>query len=143
MNRAQKRQQAAEVKRKRKFAASPKAMADYAARARLWARGATLTGRQIGDALEGEWTFAPTVPHYKHRDVADYATHTPLRWHIVARCICRKPDGDDYVMESEAECGQAQKINELRGVRDELMTECHKKVNTKHIWDEVYIMRVL
>jgi hypothetical protein len=143
MNRQQRRQQEASAKRKRKFAANPKAMAAYADRARLWAKGAVLTGRHIGDELEGDWTFAPTVPHEKRGDVAMYATHTPLRWHIVAKCICRTPTNDRYTVEAEAECGQAQHISELHDLRKDLMRQCHDQINVLHIWDEIYVMRVL
>ena len=143
MNRQARRQQAAETKRRRKLTANGKALAAYADRARLWAKGATLTGRHIGGELEGDWTFAPTVPHDKRQAVAEYATHTPLRWHIVARCICRKPDGDYYIAEAKAECGQAQHVGELHGLREELIWQCRAQVNTRHVWDEVYFMRVL
>ena len=143
MNRAQKRQQAAEAKRRRKLTANGKALAAYADRARLWAKGATLTGRHIGGELEGDWTFAPTVPHDKRQAVAEYATHTPLRWHIVAKCICRTPLGEQYGAEVEAECGQAQHVGEMYALREELMQGCYEKVNVLHIWDEVFEMRVL
>ena len=143
MNRQQRRQQEASVKRKRKFAANPKAMAAYADRARLWAKGAVLTGRHIGGELEGDWTFAPTVPHDKRQAVAEYATHTPLRWHITTRCVCRTPFGDVYGAEAEADCGQAQHVSELHGLREELMEQCRAQVNARHIWDEVFVMRVL
>ena len=143
MNRAQKRQQAAEIKRRRKLTANGKALAAYADRARLWAKGATLTGRHIGGELEGDWAFAPTVPHDKRQAVAEYATHTPLRWHIVAKCICRTPLGEQYTFEAEAECGQTQHVSELHGLREELMEQCRAQVNARHVWDEVYFMRVL
>lgn len=115
----------------------------YQARARLWAKGCTATGRHIGDEFEGEWTFPAHVPNDKRESVAEYATHAPLRWHVTARCVCKADDGSQYIAEREAECGQVATPFELHDLRNELMQRCHDDVNVRHIWDEVYVMECL
>lgn len=54
MNRAQKRQQGAIEKRRRKLGANRKAYDAYRERAELWSRGAVLTLRHLGDELDGD-----------------------------------------------------------------------------------------
>ena len=78
MNRLQKRQQAALEKRKRRISTNGQTIAHYRDTATLWARGAVLTGRHIGGALDGEWTFAPRVPAHKLEKAMHDVTKTDL-----------------------------------------------------------------
>lgn len=130
-------------KSKSRILADRKRYDRYRRRAELWARGATLTLRHLGnDEYDGDWTFSAVTPRGKHEDIAAFATHAPLRWHITAVVVYRTPAGDEYRHDVEAECGQAQTVDQLRGLRDELMRQA-RKGNSNHAWDEYFLMRVL
>ena len=142
MNRAQKRAQAGEIKRRKRIV-SQRQYQHYQTNARRWCVGIRATGRHIGGEFEGEWTFPAHVPVSKQQDIATYATHAPLRWRVTAVCVCRADDGTQYVAEREAECGQASTPFELHDLREELMLQSHDDVNVRHIWDEFYRMECL
>lgn len=130
-------------KSKSRILADKRRYSRYRRRAELWARGATLTLRHLGgDEYDGDWTFSAVTPHGKREDIAAFATHAPLRWHITAVAVYRNNRGEEYRHDVEAECGQAQTVDQLRGLRDELMRQC-RQGNPKHDWDEFFTMRVL
>lgn len=143
MNRAQKRQQGAIEKRRRKLGANRKAYDAYRERAELWARGAVLTLRHLGDELDGDWEFGAHVPRVKHEDIAAFATHAPLRWHVTAVLVLKYHDGSHDIRENEAECGQLAKVHELTDLRDRLMSELKARANTRFAWDEYFVLRVM
>ena len=142
MNRAQKRAQAGEIKRRKRIV-SQRQYQHYQSNARRWCVGIRATGRHIGVEFEGEWSFPAHVPAYKYQDIATYATHAPLRWRVTAVCVCRADDGTQYVAEREAECGQVATPSELQELREALMSDCRAEVNARHIWDEFYRMECL
>lgn len=115
----------------------------YQDQATDWARTARLTLRHLGDdEYDGDWSFNAAVPAGKKESIATFATHAPQRWHITAVAAYRNDKGEERTYQAEAECGQAQKIDELRGLRDELMQQC-RLGNANHAWDEYFLMRVL
>lgn len=115
----------------------------YQARARLWAKGCTATGRHIGDEFEGEWTFPAHVPNDKRQSVAEYATHAPLRWRCIARLVLRYDDGATETREADGELGQNAIISELQGLRNQLMDDLKRTANGRYIWDSYFVMECL
>ena len=142
MNRAQKRAQAGEIKRRKRIASQAKYQR-YQTNARRWCVGIKATGRHIGEEFEGEWTFPAHVPQRKHHDVAMYATHAPMRWRIIARLVLRYDDGSMETREADAEVGQAQIISELQEARNELMKDLERTANLRYVWDKTYTMECL
>lgn len=83
------------------------------------------------------------MPKAKHEDIAAFATHAPLRWHVTAVLVLKYDDGSQDIRENEAECGQLAKVHELTGLRDRLMGELKAKANTRFAWDEYFVLRVM
>tara|TARA_Y100000401_G_scaffold100352_1_gene89171 strand:- start:495 stop:926 length:432 start_codon:yes stop_codon:yes gene_type:complete len=142
MNRAQKRAQAGEIKRRKRIV-SHRQYQHYQATARRWCIGIKATGRHIGGEFEGEWSFPAHVPAYKYQDIATYATHAPLRWRIIARLVLRYDDGSMETREAEAEVGQQMLISELQEARNELMKDLERTANGRYVWDKFYVMECL
>lgn len=142
MNRHQKRAKAATDK-KRASKLDQRQYHAYQARARLWSKGCTATGRHIGEEFEGEWSFPAHVPNDKRQSVAEYATHAPMRWRAIARLVLRYDDGSMETREADAEIGQAQIISELQEARNELMKDLERTANMRYVWDRVFILECL
>jgi len=142
LNRAQKRAQAGEIKRRKRLV-SQRQYQHYQTNARRWCVGIRATGRHICGEFEGEWTFPAHVPTYKCHDIAQYATHAPLRWRIIARLVLRYDDGSMETREADAEVGQAQIISELQEAREALMRDLERTANGRYVWDKTYTMECL
>ncbi|MAX53492.1 MAG: hypothetical protein CMH22_16065 [Methylophaga sp.] len=142
MNRAQKRAQAGEIKRRKRLV-SQKQYQHYQTNARRWCVGIKATGRHIGGEFEGEWSFPAHIPQRKQQDIATYATHAPLRWRIIARLVLRYDDGSMETREADAEVGQAQIISELQEAREALMRDLERTANGRYVWDKLYLMECL
>lgn len=142
MNRHQKRAQAATAK-KRSHVMNQRQYHAYQSRARMWSKGCTATGRHIGEEFEGEWTFPAHVPNDKRQSVAEYATHAPMRWRIIARLVLRYDDGGMETREADAEIGQAQIVSELQEARNELMRDLESTANLRYVWDRTFTMECL
>ncbi len=142
MNRAQKRAQDAEMKRRKRLV-SQKQYQHYQTNARRWCVGLRATGRHIGGEFEGEWSFPAHVPASKQHDIALYATHAPLRWRIIARLVLRYDDGSMETREADAEVGQAQIISELQEAREALMADLERTANGRYVWDRLFLMECL
>lgn len=142
LNRKQRRAREKRTADRRYAGMSRKQRDAYEARAKMWAKGCVATGRHLGDHFEGDWTFPAHVPVDKRESVADYAAHAPMRWKVTAVLVLRYDDGTE-TRESEAECGQAQKVSELRELREQLMRELKAGANTRFVWDELYRMECL
>lgn len=142
LNRAQRRAREKRTADRRYAGMSRKQRNAYEARAKLWAKGAVATGRHIDGKFEGEWTLPAHVPVDKRESVAQFATHAPMRWRVTARLVLRYDDGTE-TRESEALCGQRQKVAELYELREQLMRELKATANTRFVWDEYYVMACL
>lgn len=142
MNRAQKRAQAGEIKRRKRLV-SKKQYQHYQTNARRWCVGLRATGRHIGGEFEGEWTFPAHVPVSKQQDIATYAPHAPMRWRIVARLVLRYDDGSHETREAEAEVGQQMIISELQEARDAIMANLERTANGRYVWDRLFLMECL
>lgn len=142
MNRAQKRAQAGEIKRRKRLV-SQKQYQHYQTNARRWCVGIKATGRHVGGEFEGEWSFPAHVPAYKYHDIAQYATRAPLRWRIIARLVLRYDDGSMESREADAEIGQQMLISELQEARDALMADLERTANGRYVWDKLYLMECL
>ena len=142
MNRAQKRAQAGEIKRRKRIV-SQKQYQHYQTNARRWCVGIRATGRHIGGEFEGEWSFPAHVPVSKQQDIATYATHAPLRWRVIARLVLRYDDGSMETREADAEVGQAQIISELQEARNEMMKDLERTANLRYVWDKLFLMECL
>lgn len=116
---------------------------NYQARARMWAKGCTATGRHIGDEFEGEWTFKAHVPADKYQAIAEYATHAPLRWRCIARLVLKYDDGSMETREADGELGQNAIISELQDLRNQLMSDLERTANGRYVWDRYYVMECL
>lgn len=115
----------------------------YQRRARMWSKGHKLVGRHVGGRFETDWTFVGFLTPGRKKAVAQYAAHAPMRWHITAHCVCKADDGQFYYSERDGACGQAAKPDELFELRNELMQMARDDVNTRHIWDEYFVMECL
>ena len=142
MNRAQKRAQAGEIKRRKRLV-SQRQYQRYQTNARRWCKGIRAEGRHVGSEFEGEWSFPAHVPAYKYQDIATYATNAPLRWRIIARLVLRYDDGSQETREAEAEIGQQMIISELQEAREALMADLERTANGRYVWDRYYIMECL
>lgn len=143
LNRAQRRAREKRTTDRRYAGMSRKQRDAYENRAKLWAKGAVATGRHIGDEFEGEWTFPAHVPNDKRESVAEYATHAPLRWRVIARLVLRYDDGAMEAREADGELGQNAIISELQGLRNQLMDDLKRTANGRYIWDEMFVMECL
>ena len=142
MNRAQKRAQAGEIKRRKRIV-SQRQYQHYQTNARRWCVGIRATGRHIGGEFEGEWSFPAHVPVSKQQDIATYATHAPLRWRVIARLVLRYDDGSQETREADAEVGQQMIISELQEAREALMAALERTANGRYVWDRYYQMECL
>ncbi|MGP9633739.1 hypothetical protein ACT3R7_11800 [Halomonas sp. AOP43-A1-21] len=115
----------------------------YQKRARMWSKGQRLVGRHIGDEFEKKWEFVGPLTPSRKQSIKEYALHAPMRWNVTAYCVCKTDDGQRYVSERSATCGQAATPAELTDLRNELMQWARDDVNTRHIWDEYFLMECL
>jgi|GEM_PF-6201366 len=142
LNRAQRRAREKRAADRRYAGMSRKQRDAYEARAKLWAKGAMATGRHIDGKFEGEWAFPVHVPADKRASVAQFAAHAPMRWRVTACLVLRYDDGTE-TRESEAVCGQRQKVAELYELREQLMRELKATANTRFVWDEYFILECM